>query len=177
MVESFTLPGDFRQIGYIVRDLDQSIAAWLALGVGPFYVIRGLQQHADYRGEPCTVNFSVAFSNNGELQIELIQQEDDTPSIYTEFLESGREGMHQLAWWAPDFDATIAAARAAGWPVVWSGGADGGARYAYIEPPDAGPATIVEIMELNDMTTGMATLVRDAAASWDGSDPIRSLGI
>ena len=35
---------------------------------------------------------------------------------------------------------------------------------------------IIEIMELNDVTTGMATFVRDAAANWDGSDPIRVLG-
>ena len=27
-----------------------------------------------------------------------IQQHGDTPSIFTEFLDSGREGLHQLAW-------------------------------------------------------------------------------
>jgi hypothetical protein len=43
-----------------------------------------------------------------------------------------------------------------------------------VEPP-AGPTPIVEIMELTDMTLGMAKLVREAAADWDGSDPVRSL--
>jgi Glyoxalase/Bleomycin resistance protein/Dioxygenase superfamily len=169
------LPGDFRQIGYVVRDLDASIAAWLSLGIGPFYVMRNIRQDAIYRGQPCSISFSVAFANNGDLQIELIHQHDETPSIYTEFLDSGHEGMNQLAWWAPDFPATIDAITAAGWSAVWSGGGDGQTRYAYFEIPRSEPATIIEIMELNDMSAGLASLVRSAAAGWDGSDPIRRL--
>lgn len=47
-------------------------------------------------------------------------------------------------------------------------------RYAYVEPP-AGVATVVELMEYNDVTQGLAKFVRDAADGWDGSDPIRPL--
>ena len=73
------------------------------------------------------------------------------------------------------------AVRDAGWPVVWSGGEgpedpEGTVtRFAYVEPPER-PAAIIEIMELTDTTQGMATFVRDAAATWDGSDPVRELG-
>lgn len=176
MPDAFDLPGEFRQIGYVVRDLDVSMTAWLRLGVGPFFVMRDLTQEATYRGQPCSVRFAVAFANNGELQIELIQPLDDTPSIYTEFLGAGNAGLNQYAWWAPDFPATIASAEAAGWTVVWSGGGGGGARYAYLEVPDSDPAAIVEIMEITAATDGMARIVRDAAAGWDGSDPIRSFG-
>jgi hypothetical protein len=45
-----------------------------------------------YRGEPCAVTLSLALVNSGELQIELIHQTDDTPSIFTEFLNSGASG-------------------------------------------------------------------------------------
>jgi catechol 2,3-dioxygenase-like lactoylglutathione lyase family enzyme len=137
--------------------------------------MRDLTQNAIYRGETVSVPFSVAFANNGALQIELIHQLDDGPSIYTEFLSAGREGMNQLAWWAPDFEATMAAAEAAGWTVVWRG-TDAGTKYAYLEVPDENPAAIVEIMELNDQTRGMGMMVREAAADWDGSNPIRSFG-
>ena len=171
---SAALPGAVRQIGYVVADFDASIAAWLALGVGPWFILRGQPQSGLYRGQPCDVTLSVAFANSGELQIELIHQDDETPSIYREFLETKGEGFHQLAWWAADFDAAVQSATAAGWPTVWSGGEGGAVRYAYLVPP-AGPAEIVEIMELNDVTLGMGKLVRDAAANWDGSDPIRSL--
>jgi glyoxalase/bleomycin resistance protein/dioxygenase superfamily protein len=158
----------------VVRDLDQTLGDWLSMGIGPWYVLRGQQVSGMYRGQPCSVSLAVAFSNTGDLQIEVIHQEDDTPSIYTEFLTSGREGFHQLAWWAIDFESALQSAQAAGWPVVWSGGEDGGARYAYLEGP-AGPASIIEIMELTDATEGMAKLVREAAHSWDGEAPIRSL--
>ena len=171
---SARLPGVVRQIGYIVTDLDQAIARWLSLGVGPWFVLRGQQQTGLYRGVPCTVTLSVAFANSGDLQIELIHQDDETHSVYREFVAAGANEFHQLAWWATDFDAAIASATDAGWPMVWSGGGDGSVRYAYFEAPP-GPATIVEIMELNDMTRWMGNLVRDAAAGWDGSDPIRSL--
>ncbi|HEX9832369.1 MAG TPA: VOC family protein, partial [Mycobacterium sp.] len=38
------------------------------------------------------------------------------------------------------------------------------------------PATVIEIMEDNEITAGMGKFVRDAAVDWDGSDPIRVLG-
>src|ERR1700741_1572352 len=93
------LPGSIRQIGYVVRDLEEAMGSWISLGVGPWYVMRGLPLHALYRGQPCTATVSLALSNSGDLQIELIQQDDETPSIYAEFLASGREGYQQLAWW------------------------------------------------------------------------------
>jgi catechol 2,3-dioxygenase-like lactoylglutathione lyase family enzyme len=171
------LPGPIRQIGYVVRDLDAALADWLALGVGPWFVVREHAQQVLYRGEPCEVTISIALANSGDLQVELIHQHGDTPSIFTEFLDSGREGFHQFAWWVKDFDAAVAAAAAAGWPVVWcDASANPVTRFAYVEPPAGGPATIFEIMELTDVTRGMGTFVRDAATGWDGSDPIRTVG-
>ena len=46
------LPGAIRQIGYIVTDLDQAMQSWLGIGVGPWFVIRGLPMQALYRGRP-----------------------------------------------------------------------------------------------------------------------------
>ncbi|ODQ95968.1 VOC family protein [Mycolicibacterium holsaticum] len=169
------LPGPVRQIGYVVTDLDRALASWLELGVGPWFVRRGLTLTASYRGEPCQITQSLAMANSGDLQVELIQQEDQTPSVFTEFLAARGEGFHQIAYWAEDFDATMQAVSAAGWPVVWSGGEDVGTRFAYVEPPNC-PASVVEIMELTEITAGMAEFVRDAATDWDGSDPIRALG-
>jgi hypothetical protein len=171
------LPGPVRQIGYIVRDLDAALEGWLALGVGPWFVMRAVPINALYRGEPCEMRLTLALANSADMQIELLQPDDDTPSIYTEFLAAGNEGFHQLAYWTDDFDATMNAVAAAGWPVVWLGGEDVGARFAYVEPPGrpAYISTIVEIMELNEATAGMGAYIRDTAANWDGSDPIRVL--
>ncbi len=168
------LPGPIRQIGYVVTDLDRAIAGWLELGVGPWFVLRGLTIPARYRGEPCEVTQSLAMTNSGAMQFELIQQTDDTPSIFTEFLSSNGPGYHQVAYWAEDFEATMRNIEQVGWPVVWQGGEGLGVRFAYVESPDA-PATVIEISELTEGIAGMASYVREAAENWDGSDPIRNL--
>ncbi|KUI16475.1 glyoxalase [Mycobacterium sp. GA-1285] len=172
------LPGPIRQIGYVVTDIDRAIASWLEIGVGPWFVMRNLTLTARYRGEPCEITQSLALSNSGDMQIEVIQQHSEAPSVFKEFLDAHGEGFHQFAYWATDFDATMRAVETAGWPVVWSGGEDVGTRFAYVEPPAgaAHVAQIVEIMELTEITSGMAAFVREAAANWDGSDPVRVLG-
>jgi len=168
------LPGPVRQIGYVVEDFDAALASWLAAGVGRWYVLRGLRMSAHYRGEPITVTLTIGLTNSGDLQVEVIRQEDATPSIYTGFLAGGRQGFHQLAWWATDFDSAVRDAQAAGWPVVWAG-AEGGVRFAYVEPP-AGLASVFEISELTDGVSAFNELIRNASHGWDGSDPIRTLG-
>jgi len=116
----------------------------------------------------------VAWSNSGELQIELIQQRDDKPSIFTEFLQAHGPGYHQLAYWTMDFEDTMREVEKAGWEVVWSGGEGFGVRFAYVEPPNA-PAAVIEISELTEATAANAMFMHDAAAEWDGSDPVRNL--
>ncbi|XCI61932.1 glyoxalase [Mycolicibacterium parafortuitum] len=167
-------PGVIRQIGYVVTDLDRALDGWVCLGVGPWFVIRNLEQRVTYRGVPCEITLSLALANSGDMQVEVICQHDDTPSVFTEFLAARGPGFHQLAYWTEDFESTMAGLAETGWPVVWSGGEDVGTRFAYLEPP-GGPAAAIEIMELTDATSGMATFLRDAAASWDGTDPIREL--
>lgn len=167
--------GPIRQIGYVVTDLDAAIHSWLSMGVGPWYVLPGITQNAEHHGTPCQVTATLALANSGDMQVELIRQDDDTPSIYTEFLATKGPGLHQLAYWVHDYDAAMTAACEAGWPVVWLGNGETGVRYSYLVPP-AGAAAVVELMELNELSQGLATLVRDAAVDWDGSDPVRRLG-
>jgi len=172
------LPGPVRQIGYVVRDLQQAMTDALALGIGPWFTLLDLpQEGATYRGAPCAPVLSLGLANSGDLQVELIQQVDDTPSIYREFLDAGQHGFHQLAWWVDDYDTFEARARAAGWDAVY-GGDVAGTRFGYFETGGA-LASIVEVMQINDGTTWMANTVRDAAAAWDPTDPaqpgIRSL--
>ena len=74
-----------------------------------------------YRGEPCEITLSLALANSGEMQIELIQQEDDTPSIYTEFL---RPTDPDITSWLTGLTISTPrwqSVRDAGWPVVWLG--------------------------------------------------------
>jgi catechol 2,3-dioxygenase-like lactoylglutathione lyase family enzyme len=165
-----------RQNAYLVNDLHQGIDRWLRLGIGPWIVLRSFAQaDSEYRGRATAPIVSIAFANSGELQIELIHQEDESPSIYKEFTDGGRSGFHHIAFWSEDFDATMAAAANAGWPVVHHGTGGGIAKFAYL---DAGgfTSTVIEVMEYNETTKWMTTMVREAAKDWDGRDPVRNLG-
>ncbi|WP_082698825.1 VOC family protein [Mycobacterium sp. GA-2829] len=73
-------PGGVRQFGYVVADFDGALQGWLGAGVGPWFVLRGLAQRGDYRGSACEVTLSIGMTNVGDMQIEVIAQEDDTPS-------------------------------------------------------------------------------------------------
>ena len=50
-----------------------------------------------YKGQPSPVDVSLALANAGTLQIELIQQRNDAPSLYLDFLRAGHEGYNTLA--------------------------------------------------------------------------------
>ncbi len=167
------LPGVVRQNGYIVRDLDSAMESWCAVGVGPWFTMRDLRlRDFRYRGQPSEPVQSIAWSNSGTLQIELVQQLNDAPSAYREFLDAGGEGFHHLAWWAEDFEGAMARAKATGWTVVQDGG-EGGTRFAYF---DAGgvTSTVIELSELTDGTRAFNDMVAAAAADWDGiTDPVR----
>ncbi len=169
-------PGPIRQNAYIVSDLGEGMAKWLSIGIGPWIVLRSFPQvDSEYRGRATAPVVSIAFANSGPLQIELIQQEDESPSIYKEFTDGGGTGFHHVAFWSEDFDATIAGATAAGWPVVHHGTGGGIAKFAYLDAAGM-PGTVVEVMELNTTTLWMTTMVREAAQGWDGRDPVRTLG-
>jgi hypothetical protein len=170
------LPGRVRQNGYVVNDLYRAIDSWLTLGIGPWFVLPATKQEGVvFRGKPSEPVLTIAFANSGDLQIELIQQADDAPSIYREFLDSGREGFHHLAWWAEDFGATMKLATEAGWTAIQNGDAGGVAHFCYFDL--GGPmSTVIEVMELNDATRGTMDSVRAAAEDWDGTNPIRYFG-
>ena len=64
------LPGVVRQIGYVVTDFDRTLAGLIELGIGPWFVLRGIEQSGLYRGEPCTVTLTIGFANSGDMQFE-----------------------------------------------------------------------------------------------------------
>lgn len=169
------LPGHIRQAGYIVRDIDAAIAGWLRLGVGPWFTMRDLPQTLLHRGEPTEVVLHLAMAYSGSLQIELIQQVNDTPSAYREFLDSGREGFHHFSWWPTDIDEARSAAAAAGLEVVQESLPGTHTPFTYYAA-DGVTSTVHEVSLLSDGVAGLERMILAATAEWDGvTDPVRSL--
>jgi catechol 2,3-dioxygenase-like lactoylglutathione lyase family enzyme len=172
------LLGKVRQNGYVVRDIDAALAYWTeVLGVGPFfYVERVPIEDFRYCGEPSPIEVSIALANSGDLQIELIQQRNDAPSMYRDFLAAGHEGLQHMAWWTEDFDSELARLSAAGFQVGQSGtigGANG--RFVYFTA-ESHPGSVVELSEVSGAKGRLFAAIREAAADWDGVDPVRIVG-
>jgi len=95
------------QNGYVVRDIRGAMEHWHAvMGVGPwFYIDRVKMDYFRHRGQDSNAEVSIALANSGDLQIELIQQRNDAPSMYKEFLDAGREGLQHMSYWTREYQA------------------------------------------------------------------------
>ncbi len=168
--------GNVRQNGYVVRDVEAAMRHWTeVLGVGPFFYFERVPiEDFRYRGEPSPLEVSIALANSGALQIELIQQRNDAPSMYRDFLEAGREGLQHVAYWSEDFDADLARFEKAGHSVGQSGRIGESGRFVYLDT-EAHPGTVVEVSEISGPKGRFFAHIAEQAQSWDGTDPIRRL--
>lgn len=170
--------GAVRQNGYVVRDIRAAMDHWVnVLGVGPwFYADRVKTDYFRHRGADSPVEMSIALANSGDLQIELIQQRNDAPSMYKEFLDAGHEGLQHMAYWTNDYQALYDRALSLGYKVGHEGriGGEQG-RFSYFDTA-LHPGTVVELSDISGNKGRFFEHVRQAASGWDGSEPVRTVG-
>ncbi len=160
------------QNGYVVDNLDQAMAQWLALGVGPFVRLDVDIAGADYRGTPQPMRARFGLAQAGGIQIELIEPVGDHPCAYRDTVKPGQSALHHVMMIARDYDAEMAALREAGFAVATE--ADlGGQRFAYVDT-SATIGCMLEVIEDSATIRAINAAVTAAAVDWDGSDPIRS---
>ncbi len=80
--------GPIRQMGYVVRDIESAMHHWIDVcRIGPFFYVDRLPLiNFQYQGQSGDPHLSIALANSGDVQVELIQQKDDTPTMYQDFL-------------------------------------------------------------------------------------------
>ena len=168
------LMGNRLQWGFVVRDLEAAMRFWTeVMNVGPFIHIAELADvECRHRGALSDVQQVNAFSYYGDVQIEIIQQINDAPSPYTEFLASGREGFQHLGFWVDDPVEKLTKLEAGGCQAVYSARLLGAEHPSiYCEAPGLG--VMLEVSHATaqkaQLYAAMAELVRD----WDGSRPVR----
>ncbi len=169
--------GDIRQNGYVVRDIESAMKHWTeVLGVGPFFYFERVPvQDFRYRGEPSPVDLSIALANSGALQIELIQQRNRAPSMYRDFLESGREGLQHVAFWTDQMDDALRRIDQAGYEIGQRGEIGEQGRFVYL-CTEAHPGSVVEVSEISGAKGRLFAHIEESARGWDGSNPIRWMG-
>ena len=97
------------------------------------------------------------------MQIELVQQRCDTPSMYRDFLQTSGEGQQHMAFWPDDYDAACHAALAEGYMVGQEGALPRG-RFVYFQS-SAHAGTVFEFNEIAALSTpsGMRQPIGTAA--------------
>ena len=166
--------GPVAQNGYVVPDLSSAIDGWVAAGVGPWFVYPHLDVvNFRHRGQPGSIDVSIALSNSGPLQLELIEPHDEAPSLYREFLDvCPRGGLQHLGFFRTDYDEACAEAASAGFTVGHEGSIMGGRFAYYLAEQHLG--AVVEIAELDDERRRGFDVIAKVAAGWDGIDrPVR----
>jgi methylmalonyl-CoA/ethylmalonyl-CoA epimerase len=165
--------GPIMQNGYVVRDWRAAAEHWSeVLGVGPFFVMEHIAfSECSYRGRPSAIDMTVAIAYSGEHQIELVEQHDDAPSIYRDFLADSPEGLQHVGALVDDLEAVIAAR---GWQerVVQRVVTAAGMRAAYVDTVSHG-GTMIELIEKNDVMLSAFDYMRRTAREWNGERPIR----
>ncbi len=164
----------FFQLGFVVDDVVASARRWAAVhGVGPFHVLPVVEQAAVLRGKPAPVSIQVGVAQAGPVQIELIQQHCDRPSIFREWTNDGARPFHQLSTTTPDYDARKAHLERLGYELA-AESPGGRFRVGYFDTvADFGFYT--EVVEETPGLLAQLRKISDTCARWDGTDPVRLL--
>lgn len=176
-VASLSRLGPSIQNAFVPKDFDAALAWWIkVMGVGPFFYMPNVQlEDVLYRGQPTDVQFDMAIGYWGDVQVELIRQTNDAPSIYKAWLDEGREGLHHTLTLVDDMTEARALVAQAGGTVLQQAKVSGGGEVIYVDL-GGGPGTMLEILKPGPGSREFFAMMRDAAKGWDGSDPIRRLG-
>ena len=167
----------FMQVCWVVPDLHAAVNHWVkTAGVGPFFFFEKVEfDNPVYRGKPTeNIPITAAMAQAGDVQIELVCQHDDRPSIWRDVVPAGKAGLHHMALYCSDFDAELAAYEKAGSVVAFSG-LMMGAKTCWIDTVDE-LGFMVELITANPIADAVFGQFRDAAKNWDGKNPLRTLG-
>lgn len=170
--------GEFRffQMGFVVDDIVATAHRWAEVhGVGPFHVLPAREVECTHRGVATTVDLQIAAAQAGPVQIELIHQRDDRPSVFREPTFAGPCGFHQVCTVTEDYAGTLAGYAAKGYEVACEiPGTRGAPSVAYVDTfVDFGFYT--EVVGSTPLFLEQLAAISATCATWDGTDPVREL--
>jgi len=162
------------QMCYVVEDIQAAMRTWVdELSAGPWFLIPGFRGiEPRYRGEPSEAEVALAMGFAGHMCIELIELNDDRPSVWRERVEKQGYGFHHFGVGTHDYDADLKRHMDQGHELAFEAKVPTGGRVAYVDTTAELPGYI-ELIELDESTDRTFTRFYAASLGWDGSDPIR----
>ena len=169
--------GEVIQMAYLPSDFDAALKYWTeVVGVGPFFLMENIQLGAmKYRGQPTDAMFSIAIAYWGDIQIELIRAENDAPSIYGG--EYGvKDQLHHICIFVKDIADARRACAEVGAEVIVEGKVGDSGEVIYVDA-GGGPGHLIELLQPMAGSEGLFEMIKATGRNWDGSEPLRKLGI
>ena len=173
--------GQIFQLGYVVPDADASMRFYAGkLHIGPFTVSRGFKAPDGwYRGKTDMPELTLVQAYTGQFVVEFIQQHDDTPSVYKEFIDRCGYGLHHygIAVATEDYDKTLEHYYSQGLVDVFTDNLPGGTRIRYLGPKSESDivalrnetgAAYFECVEVLEAQEKMFSSLCEAYRQWDG---------
>lgn len=166
------LPGaSIVQMAWVVDDLEAAATRLSKLmQCGPFLMNRHIRlDDPHHRGRPQRTDFSLALAQAGPVQVELVQQHDDTPSVYRDVFPDGPPGgmaFHHVAVIVPSVAEETARYNAMGFETA-SSGRFGPIDFTYVDTTPACGFMVEVLPDMKPMHDFFAK-VREAAERWDG---------
>lgn len=165
------------QMAYTVENIHKAIEEWSnRLNVGPWFLLEHFTgEDPVYRGRPSKADVAIAMGFAGHMQIELIQPNDEQPSVYREAIEDGGYGFHHFGVGSHDFEADLKKLEDQGFELAFRAGVPTGGSVGYVDTRESLPG-FLELIEVGDLMEQVFTRFYQASLDWDGSDPIRPFG-
>lgn len=162
------------QICWLVSDLETAIRGWVEqAGVGPFFWFDEVPfTDGRYRGTPAAFPTSTAaIAYAGDLQIELVCQDNDEPGVFRDVYERGQSGLHHMALICQQYEIERDAYISSGAALVFEGRI-GNTRTCWLDTTQT-LGFMVELLESSEGRLATFANMRAAAQQWDGTEPIR----
>ena len=162
------------QMAYVVEEIHRAMNQWVEqLKVGPWFLLERFSAvEPAYRGQPSQADVAIAMSFAGHMMIELIQPNNNAPSVYRETIEKRGYGFHHWGIASNDFDRDVETYQKRGAELAFFARVPSGGRIAYMDTTAQLPG-MVELIELGGSFEPMFTGFYRASLGWDGNDPVR----
>lgn len=171
-----TTLGDFMQMCFVVDDIERELSHWTrTLRVGPFFYLPHFPLlEAQYRGQSVSPDLDVAIAFNGTTCVELVRQNDETPSPFRDHVQRRGFGFHHWGISSQSFEEDLRKRVKSGMSVVASASVGIGGRVAYLET-ESTLGALLELIEITPPVAQFFAMIRAAAQSWDGTEPVQRL--
>jgi glyoxalase/bleomycin resistance protein/dioxygenase superfamily protein len=171
--------GEYRmfQLGFVVDDLFATARRWVEVfGVGPFHIMPRVSSMCRYRGGEASVDIHIGVAQAGPVQIELIQDFTDGPSVFRDLrdlYDYDKTGFHQICTVTRDYDGKKAHFEELGYELACEFTSPG-QRVAFFDTIDDF-GFFTEVAEEKPSFQVNLSKIAQTCAQWDGADPIRIL--